>query len=129
MTKYISIFALIFLFALGGNIASADERVAGDFMVVFKIDALISSFGKDAPDPFLNAMLDYQGEYLKAHYGVEILGTYPEITRSNGKGMFHVHSKKAALSESMFDAMAKKLREDPQIESVSENRIKRISIK
>lgn len=106
---------------------AAGDRVAGDFMIVFKPNDMMLAFGKDVPDSVLSAALEFQGEYLKHRYSVEVLGTYPEITRGNGMGMFHIHSKKAAMSNVLFDDVMKKLKGDPNIESVSENRISRIT--
>lgn len=120
--RFLMIFSFVALSLFCALPSFSSERVPGDFLVVFKTNEMMASFGGKVPDAVLNSMLDFQAEYLKHRYNLEVSGTYPEVTRSNGKGMFHVHSKAAARSEQAFDETIKKLKDDPSIESVSENR-------
>lgn len=126
--RYLLVVLLVLSFVLGGEAALAADRAPGEFMIVFKPDDMVASFGKEVPEGVLNLMIDFQAGYLRARHDVEILGTFPEISRSSSRGMFHVRSKKALLSEGMFDDVMKDLRADPNIESVSENSVRRISI-
>lgn len=101
------------------------DVVQGDFILLFKADELITKFDV-ATDEMFDAMIEMQTAYLKGHYGFDTVTVYASISKSAGKGMYFVHSDKAAGDKREFARLHYMLTNDEQIESVSFNGMQKL---
>ena len=107
---------------------SKDEPTAipGEFLVLFKARESVAALSGRDRTVAVAMMLEMQGEYLTAKFGVIVQNTFSAISESSGKGMFFVRSEKAAEDPEFGKKLLEEMRSDPFIEGVSPNEVKKM---
>lgn len=120
--RFLSFFVILLsVFVFNVNISYANDIVIGDYIVLFK--TIQGNPENNISDNILEPMLREQMKHLISEYKAEIVSIYVEISRTNGKGMFHIRIQDAIQNIESHNAIKQKLEQDKEIESVSNNQI------